>query len=197
MDSKNICKKKLICEKHNIKLYKVEDKQNVFFVIECDINNNNIILKNLVNLKLFDLIFELNKDIIDKQVVLNRQDDSFVDLAIFFKNFSETLGTSKNYLCSKTVVNHLNNKTIFKSKSIKTPDKIIDNNNKEINITNYDLINYGINNLEFNYKDEHNMSCSYTICMNLQEELPNYMENMLGLIMKKVIFRLKTFIENI
>jgi hypothetical protein len=41
------------------------------------------------------------------------------------------------------------------------------------------------------------MNLCYSFAMDLDVELPTYMENMIGLIMKKTIFRLKAFIENI
>lgn len=183
--------KSLVCKKKDIYLYKIEKNNKIYFEIESIITNNNIIIKNLVNFKLFDLMAELNKDIIEKHETLSAI-DNYIDVLFIFKNFSDDLGINKHYFTTRTHMLKYDNSTIFKSEHLD-----VTNYNLNLDLSNYSLIKDSNNSLEFNYINTHSMKCKYSFSMELEDELPSYMENMLGLIMKKVIFRLKTFIENI
>ena len=183
--------KTLVCKKKDINLYKFIKDNKIQFELDFNVNNNKILLKNIVNFKLFELIAELNKDIIDKQIIINSS-DNYIDLLIIFNKFSDDLGINKHYYSTKTSKFEFDNKTVFSSENIDT-----DINTNNIDLSEYSLIKDSNNVLEFNYINNHSMNCKYTFSMILEQDLPSYMENSLGLVMKKVFFRLKTFIENI
>ena len=189
--------KTLICKKKDINLYKILKTNEILFELDFNITNPNIIIKNVVNFKLFELMAELNKDIIEKQIILNSDKEtsnSYIDLIIIFNKFSDDLGINKHYYSTRTNKTEYDNKTIFTSNNININnlDKNID-----IDVSNYTLIQNSNNVLEITYLNEHTINCVYKFSMNLEDELPSYMDNMVGLLMKKVFFRLKTFIENI
>lgn len=191
-NNNNMPNRKLICQKKDINLYKIEKNNKIYFDLECNITNNNIIVRNLVNFKLFELMTELNKDIIEKQIILNSETNN-IDNIIIFNKLSDDLGINKQYFSTRTYLQDYQNKTVFKSEHINISPKT----KMLYDFSKCDLIKDSNNTLEFNYLDNHSMNCKYSFSMDLEEELPSYMENMLGLLMKKVIFRLKTFIENI
>ena len=181
----------LVCNKKDINLYKINEKDNIFFELEFIISNPNIIIKNVVNFKLFELMAELNKDIIEKQIIINTE-DNYIDLLITFNKFSDDLGINKQYYSTRTTLIEFDDKTVFSSNNIN-----IDKNKIDLDFSRYNLIKDSNNVLEFNYLNTNTMKCKYNFSMAIDEDLPSYMENMLGLLMKKVFFRLKTFIENI
>ena len=45
------------------------------------------------------------------------------------------------------------------------------------------------------FHTEHHAKIHYEFHMDMEDELPTYMENIVGMLMKKIFFRLKTFIE--
>ena len=181
----------LVCNKKDINLYKINEKDNIFFELEFIISNPNIIIKNVVNFKLFELMAELNKDIIEKQIIINTE-DNYIDLLITFNKFSDDLGINKQYYSTRTTLIEFDDKTVFSSNNIN-----IDKNKIDLDFSRYNLIKDSNKVLEFNYLNTNTMKCKYNFSMAIDEDLPSYMENMLGLLMKKVFFRLKTFIENI
>ena len=187
--------KTLICKKKNINLYKIDKNNNISFELNFNVTNTNIIIRNVVNFKLFELMAELNKDIIKKQIILQSNND-FIDLLIIFEKFSDDLGINKQYYTTRTNKIELDNKTIFSSVNIDIDSESIYNNHN-IDLTKYSLIKNSDNILEFSYLNKNSMNCIYKFSIDIEDDLPEYMENMLGLLMKKVFFRLKTFIENI
>lgn len=191
----NMSNKVLVCKKKEIELYKIIEENKILFELNFNITNKNITVKNVVNFKLFELMAELNKDIIEKQIILG-SDKNFIDLLIIFNKFSDDLGMNKQYYSTRTNKLDHNNKTIFSSNNINADINTV-KQKYNIDLLNYNLINNSNNNLEFIYLNEHSMNCIYKFNMDLKDDLPIYMENMLGLLMKKVFFRLKTFIENI
>lgn len=191
IDTQNI-KKTLICKKKAINLFKIQkdNESTMYFQIECNITNNNITIRNIVNFKLFELLAELNKDIIEKNIILNYNSDEYIESTILFNKFSDELGLEKHFVCTKTTKNEFDDKTVFQSTPSTIPDNLINSNE-------YKSFKDSSSTLQFNYISNNSMNLCYSFAMDLDVELPTYMENMIGLIMKKTIFRLKSFIENI
>ena len=54
----------IICNKENILLKKNNINKN--FILELNVSNNNLNLKNIISFKIYDLMAELNKDVIEK-----------------------------------------------------------------------------------------------------------------------------------
>lgn len=191
IDTQNI-KKTLICKKKDINLFKIQkdNESTMYFQIECNITNNNITIRNIVNFKLFELLAELNKDIIEKNIILNYNSDKYIESTILFNKFSDELGLEKHFVCTKTTKNEFDDKTVFQSTPSTIPEYLINSNE-------YKSFKDSSSTIQFNYISNNSMNLCYSFAMDLDVELPTYMENMIGLIMKKTIFRLKAFIENI
>ena len=81
-----------------------------------------------------------------------------------------------------------NNDVVFTSKSIPLRDNVP--KSCEVALCNYST-------LVVNTENQHNVSITYKFHMDLQEDLPLYMKNISGLLMKKIFLRLKTFIEKV
>ena len=135
-------------------------------------------------------MYELNKDIIERIEFIENGIKDSLDILFLFNNFGKELGFKKKYMFIRTTKNNLdNNIIIFKSESI---PYLNDNIKKK-----YDLMECVSSMLMINIKNESNAYINYTFNINIEEELPIYMENIIGILMKKTFHRLKIFIEQI
>jgi len=193
--------RKIICSKDNIilKRLKNEDEENedeenedeeneyIYFGIDFQLNNkDNLDMKSIINYKLFNLIGIINKDIIEKSEIINKISDQEIDVLYVFKRFGQDLGISKKYCYFKTFIESDNNKIQISNYSIPYLDSINEEpilcKDAKITITNLDK---SLININYNFK------------LSIGEELPIYMQNILGILMKKILKNFKIFMENI
>ena len=66
-----------------------------------------------------------------------------------------------------------------------------------INIKNCEIAKSNCADLYITIIDNHTANVKYNFNIDFNEELPIYMENLPGILMKKIFVRLKTFIENL
>ena len=64
-------------------------------------------------------------------------------------------------------------------------------------LTNYEKVTTRISTMVVNFESNHKININYLFKLDLAHSLPIYMENVLGLIMKKMFLHLKQFIETI
>ena len=64
-------------------------------------------------------------------------------------------------------------------------------------LINYEKVTTRISTMVVNFESNHKVNINYVFKLELAHSLPIYMENILGLIMKKMFLNLKTFIEAI
>ena len=180
MDNYNI-----ICDKENIILKK--NKENKNFILELSVTNNNIIIKNIITFKIYELMAELNKDIIEKIEIIDTDLENKKKILFIFKHICQELGISKKFMFLETEIIINNNNYKIVGTSI--------NYNKEIE--NSEQVSSDISLLDINLEGEHKMNLTYEFNIEFDDNIPIYMENMFGLLMKKIFYNLKTFIENI
>jgi len=178
-----------ICSKQDIILKK--NKLNNNFIIVFIIENNNINIYNLINFSLYKLIGELNQDILETIKIVNlTEDDSECDILFLFKSLSKELGISKKYMLIKNKKQIVDNQIIFKSYDL-------DVNEMGINLNGYEKIKCNNAMLTINLLSLTSAQINYTFNMEINDYLPIYMENITGLMMKKIFYKLKSFIEMI
>ena len=178
-----------ICSKQDIILKK--NKLNNNFIIDFIIENNNINIYNLINFSLYKLIGELNQDILETIKIVNlTEDDSECDILFLFKSLSKELGISKKYMLIKNKKQIVDNQIIFKSYDL-------DVNEMGINLNGYEKIKCNNAMLKINLLSLTSAQINYTFNMEINDYLPIYMENITGLMMKKIFYKLKSFIEMI
>ena len=180
MDNYNI-----ICDKQDIILKK--NKENKNFILELSVTNNNIIIKKIINFKIYELMAEINKDIIENIEIINTDIENKKQILFIFKHICQELGISKKFMFLETemCVNNKNYKIIGNSISY----------NKTI--PNSEQVTSEISLLNINIESEHKMNLTYEFNIEFDENIPIYMENMFGLLMKKIFYNLKSFIEKI
>ncbi len=178
--------KKIICNKHDIILKRLSPN---YFSINFSCHNENYDLSKLVDFNLYTLMAKLNTDLIDK-IKIYKADDKDINsrkILFLFKSLGKELGLSPKYMHLSTKYIKCDNKIVFNSVSI--PKKNSSKYNK------YEKLTCNHSELAIIIENQHVLNVEYNFNIDLHEDLPIYMENMIGILMKKVFYRLKIFIE--
>jgi hypothetical protein len=177
--------RKIICTKENIILSK--DVKTNTFNLEFDITNPSICLPRLINFSIFQLLGELNKDVLQSVEVTKTYSDSEIDLLYIFKQFGADLGIAQKYMHIRVNGIAEDKRITFTSKS--SPyDSTLDKR--------LELIDDSESTMVVEWEHEHKVHVSYYFKAHVQDSLPIYMENLMGMLTKKMFYRVKTFIEN-
>tara|TARA_Y100000816_G_C25949321_1_gene495209 strand:- start:7 stop:570 length:564 start_codon:yes stop_codon:yes gene_type:complete len=175
---------KLICSKNNIILQKDTSKKYSFIISFCTKPAGNV-FNLLKSQNLYYLLGKLNPDIIETIDIIGG-DKNHQNIMLVFNRFGKEIGLSQKYLFLKTRVVDMNSSALItKAHSVaheNPPDKCT-----------YILADYA--NFLIKKIGEH-MIVEYTFSLDLREDLPIYMKNLPGLLMKKVFIRVKNYIEN-
>jgi hypothetical protein len=177
----------VICKKHNILLTKNKDT-NVFS-IRFETTNSNIDVDKTINFTIFKLMNDLNEDLFDKIEVSKNPNDEEGEVLFYLSQFGKELGISKKYMYVKTRINRENNRISFYSNSIPYQGDNLD--------PKYSMITNEFSDMYVDILGPKHIIINYVFKIDLHENLPIYMENIIGLLMKKMIYRLKVYIENV
>jgi hypothetical protein len=176
---------KTVCLKERVFL-KREKSCNIFS-LQLNVENVNKNLHDIVNLNMYNLIFRLNTDNFEKIEVKKWISPTEVEILFLFKPFGKELGIKPKYMYVKTIQQITNEKHIYTSFDIDYP------NIGEL--VNYEKVKNTISTMVVNFESNFRINISYIFKLELTNSLPIYMENILGLIMKKMFLNLKNFIE--
>ena len=181
----NSKKYQLVCGKQNIPL-KILKEENIY-QLDFEASNKKYDINELMDFKIYNLIERLNEDIIEKIEIIKQHTDTEIDVLFVFKKIGAQVGMQKKYMYIKTHRIKTDNLILFKSFDI-TDDishPLIDKAERVLcKFANLTIIPYN-NKVRINYKFN----------IDLCEDLPIYMENLIGLIMKKVFYNVKLFLE--
>jgi hypothetical protein len=180
-----VLQENIICKKYDIYLHK---KTSSYFSLHLHITNPNIIIPNLINLDIYTLIAKLNPDVLERIQITNVFSENKKSILFIFKKFGTELGISQKYMHTLIEQRIEHNTIIFSSKSIPLTQDIPDN---------CDMIYSNNASLTVHISNPHDIKIAYNFHMDINEDLPIYMENISGLLMKKIFIRLKEFIEQI
>tara|TARA_B100001250_G_C19700520_1_gene744536 strand:- start:135 stop:716 length:582 start_codon:yes stop_codon:yes gene_type:complete len=190
------CNENIICTKQNIILKK--NKEENTFSLNFKITNNNIDISKIINMNLFLLFHELNKEVIeDVKILSTNNDNTNIQILYIFKQFGHELGIPKKFMKLEIKQHYENSNIYFRSKTptyIETSDKneIFQYNLKKCEEIKSNFSNLNITNIKTNSAD-----FEYLFNMDINEDLPIYMENLIGVLMKKIFINIKEFIEKI
>ena len=170
-------------DNNDIILKKIERNH---YTIKLELNNkNNLDISKIVNTNLFKLIGTINKDVIERAEIINNISENEVDMLYVFKRFGKELGISQKYMYIKSLLLRENNNYYIKNVSIPYEGTI-----------SYGCIKNDFGYLKIEEKSNQLYDISYEFKMTIDEELPKYMENIIGNLMKNIFINFKTFIEN-
>lgn len=176
---------KTVCFKENV-LLKREKSCNIF-LLQFNLENMNKNLHDIINLNMYNLLFNLNRDNIEKIEIKKWNSSSEVEVLFLFKPFGKDLGVKPKYMYVKTTANISDHKHVYTSIDIDYP------NIEELK--NYEKVKNAISTMIVNFESNYKININYVFKFDLIQSLPIYMENILGLIMKKMFLNLKKFIE--
>jgi hypothetical protein len=176
---------KTVCLKERVFL-KREKSCNIFS-LQLNVESINKNLHDIVNLNMYNLIFKLNTDNFEKIEVKKWISPTEVEILFLFKPFGKELGIKPKYMYIKTIQQITNEKHVYTSFDIDYP------NLEELR--NYEKVRNTISTMVVNFESDFRINISYIFKFELVNSLPIYMENILGLIMKKMFLNLKNFIE--
>ena len=112
--------------------------------------------------------------------------DSEFNILYVFKRFGAELGICEKYLFIKCIIKKDGDKIEFISHSIPY-NKVIDA--EEIICKNASLNIYNL--------QEKQLIICYKFHMDINEDLPTYLDNIIGILMKKILYNLKIFMDNL
>lgn len=181
-----------ICNNHDIKLSSIKKDGMNSFRIHFDVKNQRYNLYNAMGFKLFNLLAELNKDTIEESYTEKYDDSTKIIINGFvFKQIGKDFGIAQKYMFS-TIEQISNEDGIFRYviNQIDKPNNIQVPKGAESVIKSNSILDITIN-------DSHHASFVYFFSLNFDEDTPAHMDNLPGLLMKKIFFRLKKFLDNI
>ena len=189
---------KTICVKE--KMHLKREKNNNIYLLQFLAENNNVNLYTMINLDIYNLMFTLNKDNFEKIEIRGivsstlssgsgseNKNVNEVNVLFLFKPFASDLGIKPKYMYVRVTEVCEPNKKTYNCVDVDYP------NPEELK--NYDKVVNTISSMVVNFESYHKINISYIFKLDLSHSLPIYMENIMGLIMKKVFLNLKQFIE--
>tara|TARA_X000000368_G_C23028870_1_gene711523 strand:- start:961 stop:1632 length:672 start_codon:yes stop_codon:yes gene_type:complete len=213
---------KLVCDKGNMLLYSyLKDNIKTYKLLFAinNIDTSKINLENFLSLNIWKLIDKINPDLIEKIHIMKVYNDNDADILILLKQIAKDIGMKQKYIIfnTKRKLDNINNRIIFINKDL----NLVDNNKmkeylKSININinryekivyNFGIIKISLSNINITELEDKNNKTNKTNIINskfetdfqliINDNLPIYMENLIGLIIKKIFYNLKVFIDNL
>jgi hypothetical protein len=176
---------KTVCTKEQV--YLKREKSCNIFLLQFNLENKNKNLHDIINLNMYDLLFNLNKANFEKIEIKKWISPNEIEVLFLFKPFGKELGIKPKYMYIRTIANITNEKHIYTSVDIDYP--------YAEELQNYEKVKNIISTMIINFESNHKININYIFKFELAHTLPIYMENILGLIMKKMFLHLKQFIE--
>jgi hypothetical protein len=195
---------KPICTQNDMRLGKNPEMK--LFTLEYTYNNPNFNIISLLNVNLHKLLHEVNKDIIDViDIQPHPSDPSEHNILYQFKDIGGDLGGFKTYMYVNTKIakrysSNGNTEIIFTSKSVPY------NYHADLVQQKYKLLEYPLYIQKYIYQETSVTSLPVSSIQVLhmfklkpdnESELTVAMENAIGILIKKMYFRLKVAIETL
>lgn len=193
---------KIICNKEDVVLLRSENRENGNnnnngYRIIFNTHNSKFPIHSIVGLKLYTLLYELNRDVIHTFKVVN-ETETTIETITLFKPFGKDFGLSPKAMYTVSTMQLEPDLCTFNSVDVKQDNATNELNHipkkyERIQSTHSKLIVYFLsaNDLQFDFTFE----LSDNDNDDEINERPIYMENSVALMIKKMFSRLKTFIE--
>ena len=225
ISDKVITNNTLVCNKGNMILesYYLNSNDNKSYLLKYiynKLNLNKININSLLGNDIYDLLEKLNVELIEKIHILNKISEECLDICIIFKHIAKEVGIKRKYIIFRSLksIDTKNYSINFNIKDLSLIDDTLKNNyKKQLNLldnTSYEplIFNYGDINLNILTSNINNFNDIFKninvdriidvdFIMNFQilisDKLPIYMENMIGLLIKKMFYNVKQFVDNL
>ena len=225
-EQENQFEPKLVCNKGNMILNEliIPDTLEKAYNLKFDfkkLNPSKVNIKALLSPSIYELIEQVTPDLVEKIYILNVLNENDTDVCILLKSFGKEVGIKQKYMMFRTSrgINFFSNTIHFYNKDITLidPSKVLLNKYlKQIHLDTkkYEPIffNYGktvinLYNLEPQELLRLNNEEPFTSLIDInfyidfiatiEDDLPIYMENIIGMMFKKIFYNLKQFIDKL
>lgn len=183
----SINENKIICSKKNILL--TFNDNNKHYNLNFQTVTNNFNIEKYTNFNIYKLLFELNKDLIDSIQIINQISDNKANVLIIFKEIGENIKIPKNYLYLTVNKYYINKEILFESINNENISEI----KNKISGCNRTICEHSL--LKITYNDII-LTFNYDFQFNIPYQKSYFIDNIIALLIKKVFYKLKVFIEN-
>ena len=188
---------KILCSKNNVILKRALTSDTNSFVIDFEICNARISLERFCNFNIFTLMFELNRE----DAIQDLRITDVKDMFLLFKRKGDDIGIKQKYmnlcLTMSKLVTPASANYVFQGKPVHfSPSQMISETDaRTLKISAEEICDVDAV-FCLSLIDEHHMRVQFMMTVPpAARQQPSYIENGLGMIMKKILLRLKTFIE--
>ena len=223
----DVLESKLICDKGDIILneIKIPLTNDKLYNLQFDLKNvdpTKVNINTLLSTAIYELIEKLNPDLIEKIYILNDLNNlnevnnlNETDICILLQHIAKEVGIKQKYMMFRTTksVNNTNNSVIFYNKDLKYVNPELSQSylkSINLNTSKYEpmIFEFGktqiyLSNIENNLQliniidNLINIKFSVDFQLTIVDNLPIYMENLIGLMFKKMFYNIKEFITKI
>ena len=183
----SLSENKIVCQKKDILL--TLNNNTKIYNLNFNTSSKNFDLQNYINFNIYKLLFELNKDVVESIDIIKELSINQANILIIFKEIGDSIKIPKNYIYITIHKNIINNEIIFESVN---NDNVSDIKNK-INGCSKSICEYSV----LKIKNFNNiLNCNYSFKFNIAFQESKFINNIISLLIKKVFYKLKLFIEN-
>lgn len=183
----SLSENKIVCQKKDILL--TLNNNTKIYNLNFNTSSKNFDLQNYINFNIYKLLFELNKDVVESIDIIKELSINQANILIIFKEIGDSIKIPKNYIYITIHKNIINNEIIFESVN---NDNVSDIKNK-INGCSKSICEYSVLKIK-NFNNILNFNYSFKFNIAFQES--KFINNIISLLIKKVFYKLKLFIEN-
>lgn len=209
----------LVCDKGNMLLDSYLKDNTKTYKLSFSMNNidsSKINLTKFLSHNIYELLDKINPDLIEKIHILKIYNDNEADILMILKHIAKELGIKQKYIIfnTKRIIDYKNNSIFFTNKDINLINENLvkeylqsinlEKNKYEAILYNFGTIKISLTNasiLELSNENNTNKIVNTDFETHFQlimkDNLPIYMENLIGLMIKKIFYNLKVFIDNL
>ena len=178
---------KTICHKDNVILNR--NKTNEEYAITFKVSNSNITVSSIVTLHLYQLLYELNKDIIEHFKIINfNENENLIEYVIVYKQMAGD--TCSKYMHIKTELCALDEETFeMRSEDVLEQEQEQEQEQSE-------RIYSQSSKIVFTALNKHAMNVAVLFRIDdIHDEMPLYVKNEIAKMIKLMFLRLKSALE--
>jgi hypothetical protein len=208
---------KLVCNKGNILLSEIRIPLSINKVYNLQFELNNLSTQKvntelLLTTQIYELLEQVNTELIERIYILKTLNAHETDICILVKQVAKEVGIKQKYIIFRATryLNKLNNSITYYNKDLIYEHKdLIDDYLHSINLNNidYEPLTYNFGKIHISSVDEVSsptsdekfitLKFSIDFQITMTDDLPIYMNNLIGLMFKKMFYNVKLYIDNL
>ncbi len=166
-----------------------QNKEKKEINLNLSIENKKINMDMLKKFNIYKILGKLNDNLLEN-VVFKEETENTAKILFLFKPINKDLGIGSKYM-------YIQARKIEKNNNIKIICQNEELYNKEIEYKKYNPILCELSVINIEFINKHKVTINSLFKIDINEDLPIYMESLPGTMMKKIFTNLKLFIENL